>query len=844
TTDATQDFCLADAPTVADLQVNETGVTFYTAATGATVIAPTTALVDGATYYASLTIGSCESATRLAITVTVGNASTPTTTDATQDFCLADAPTVADLQVNEPGVVFYTAAIGGSQIAATTPLADDTTYYATIVSGSGCESGTRLAITVNISNGLTPTTVNPMQTLCAVDSPTVADIQVDQTVVFYTASTGGSVIPMDTAIVSGTTYYASYTDPATGCESASRLAIQVTLSNGTTPITTSASQAFCASDNATVANIQVNETGVVFYTAAIGGSQIDAATALVNGTTYYASITDANGCESSVRLAITITIDNGATPTTTDTTQDFCTADQPTIADIQVNEPGVLWYATATGGTPLAGTDLLMAGSTYYGSLQTVAGCESGTHLAVTITLNNGLTPTTNNPMQAFCAADSPTLANIQVDQAVVFYATSTGGAVLNMATALVDGTTYYASYTDPATGCESATRLAIQVSVSNGATPTTANAAQQFCEGSNPTVADLQVNEAGAEWYLTMEGGTPLTADTTLTEGTTYYASITVNGCKSAVRLAVTVSLSGSVQATITGGGPEACFGDEVTYTTQSGNSNYNWMVNGGTITAGGGTGDNTVTVKWGMPGQGLVSVSYTDANGCGTTTEALFSVTITSCADITITKTVNNSTPNMGENVIFTITVTNTGNSMFTDVVVSEQIPDGYQLANVLTNMGTFNAQTGVWEIPMLMPGDVATLDVEVTVVFGGNYTNIAFIVGSTPTDSNTENNTAEVSTEPQCLTVYNEFTPNGDGYNDTFRIDCIEDYPNNILEVFNRYGSPVYKTNRYKNDWDGGANVDGVVRAGEKLPVGTYYYVLTINGSARTGWLYIMR
>jgi len=142
------------------------------------------------------------------------------------------------------------------------------------------------------------------------------------------------------------------------------------------------------------------------------------------------------------------------------------------------------------------------------------------------------------------------------------------------------------------------------------------------------------------------------------------------------------------------------------------------------------------------------------------------------------------------------------------------------------------------------MLMPGDVATLDVEVTVIFGGNYTNIAFIVDSAPIDSDTANNTAEVSTEPQCLTVYNEFTPNGDGYNDTFRIDCIEDYPNNILEVFNRYGSPVYKTNRYKNDWDGGANVDGVVRAGEKLPVGTYYYVLTINGSARTGWLYIMR
>ncbi|WP_455423162.1 Ig-like domain-containing protein, partial [Flavobacterium subsaxonicum] len=111
--------------------------------------------MDGTTYYASLTVGTCESSVRLAITVTVGNAATPTTTDATQDFCLADASTVADLQVNETGVTFYTAATGGTAISPTTALVNGTTYYASLTVGT-CESATRLAITITVGNASTP----------------------------------------------------------------------------------------------------------------------------------------------------------------------------------------------------------------------------------------------------------------------------------------------------------------------------------------------------------------------------------------------------------------------------------------------------------------------------------------------------------------------------------------------------------------------------------------------------------------------------------------------------------------------------------------------------------------
>ncbi len=72
-------------------------------------------------------------------------------------------------------------------------------------------------------------------------------------------------------------------------------------------------------------------------------------------------------------------------------------------------------------------------------------------------------------------------------------------------------------------------------------------------------------------------------------------------------------------------------------------------------------------------------------------------------------------------------------------------------------------------------------------------------------------------------------NALTPNGDGLNDLWNIQNIENYPDNSLAVFNRYGQEVYTASPYKNDWGGTYN-------GELLPDGTYYYVLKFTGSEK--------
>ena len=96
--------------------------------------------------------------------------------------------------------------------------------------------------------------------------------------------------------------------------------------------------------------------------------------------------------------------------------------------------------------------------------------------------------------------------------------------------------------------------------------------------------------------------------------------------------------------------------------------------------------------------------------------------------------------------------------------------------------------------------------------------------------------------------CLTVYNEFTPNGDGANDTFVISCIgeERYKHNRLEIYNRWGVLVYSKNRYDNSWSGESTGRFSIQVKKQLPSGTYYYVLDLGtgASSRIGWLYINR
>ena len=72
---------------------------------------------------------------------------------------------------------------------------------------------------------------------------------------------------------------------------------------------------------------------------------------------------------------------------------------------------------------------------------------------------------------------------------------------------------------------------------------------------------------------------------------------------------------------------------------------------------------------------------------------------------------------------------------------------------------------------------------------------------------------------------IKIPNAFSPNGDNVNDTWEIENLIDYSNCVVEVFNRYGQQVYRSNGYGTPWNGTSN-------GKPLPVATYYYVIQLK------------
>ena len=834
TNSASQTFCASENPTTADIQVNETGIIFYDAASGGTILAPTTPLVSG-NYFAVISDGNCESETRLEIAVSVTDLATPTTNAASQTFCASENPTIADIQVNETGVIFYDAASDGTILSPTTPLVSGN-YFA-VISDGNCESETRLKIAVSVTDLATPTTNAASQTFCASENPTVADIQVNEAnVIFYDAASGGNVLAPTTPLQNGN-YFAVISDG--NCESETRLEIVVSVSDLASPTTNSASQTFCASENPTVADIQVNEANVIFYDAASGGTILAPTTPLISGN-YFAVISDGN-CESETRLEIAVSITDLATPTTNATSQTFCASENPTIADIQVNEANVIFYDAASGGTAIDPTTALVSGN--YFAVISDGNCESETRLEIAVSVTDLATPTTNAASQTFCASENPTVADIQVNEAnVIFYDAASGGNVLAPTTALQNGN-YFAVISDG--NCESETRLEIAVSVTDLATPTTNAASQTFCASENPTIADIQVNESGIIFYDAVSGGTILAPTTPLISGN-YFAVISDGNCESETRLEIAVILTTNINAEIIGGSDSACISSTETYTTIAGMTDYLWDVTNGEIIDGGGLNENFVTVRWTTSGTGTINVSFDNVGGCTSESEASRIISVTTCSDITIVKTVNNPDAMVDETVVFTIVVQNTGATIFENVQISEQIPSGYQLLSSNASIGTFNPLSGLWSIPILNAQETATLTITVKVLATGEYLNTASIIGTTPEDSNPGNNTSEAEVTPNCLLVYNEFSPNNDGDNDLFRINCIENYPNNTLRVHNRYGVEVYLTKGYRNEWDGTANVNSPIDQDRKLPSGTYYYILELGdgSAAKTGWIYIIR
>lgn len=157
--------------------------------------------------------------------------------------------------------------------------------------------------------------------------------------------------------------------------------------------------------------------------------------------------------------------------------------------------------------------------------------------------------------------------------------------------------------------------------------------------------------------------------------------------------------------------------------------------------------------------------------------------------------------------------------------------QEPNGLATLNITQG----NSAQIIWETPNGFESGIGTRSLP-----AGNYSvTIVSIEGCSTTKDFT------IGTD---ISVYNGVSPNGDGKNDRFEIDCIMNFPYNTVKIFNRTGTLVFEMEGYDNDtkfFEGKGN-RGLYLVGNDLPDGTYFYVIEKNDGSKpkTGYLELLR
>jgi uncharacterized repeat protein (TIGR01451 family)/gliding motility-associated-like protein len=229
----------------------------------------------------------------------------------------------------------------------------------------------------------------------------------------------------------------------------------------------------------------------------------------------------------------------------------------------------------------------------------------------------------------------------------------------------------------------------------------------------------------------------------------------------------------------------------------------------------------------------------------------------------DLELSKTVSTTNPNALEEIEFTIDLENKGPSTATGIEVLDLLPTGYNFVSSSTTSGDYDETSGIWQLGTpLDAGDSESLSITVNVLPTGNWENTAQVqfanetdVDSTPGNSNpNEDDQDEVEVNVNIKTFApEEFTPNGDGINDTFVIQNLQVlYPNFRMVIVNRWGSQVYEYKHNGNpnqepEWWNGFSQGKMNLGNDVLSDGTYFYSIEFKNGDRkpiTGWVYLRK
>ncbi len=329
------------------------------------------------------------------------------------------------------------------------------------------------------------------------------------------------------------------------------------------------------------------------------------------------------------------------------------------------------------------------------------------------------------------------------------------------------------------------------------------------FCEGDTAViVATIMLNGSASVTYELSgpgvdETGT-ITSDTIITiavivdvttAGTFSLDVISEEGCE-AVSQSIQVEVNDIAQPVLSVEPDPICEGETVTLTTsdyQGLEVFYEWFYNGESL---GMTDEPTLEVENAEPGEYSVTV-YVD--GCVSEVSSSVSLTVYPTPEASDD---NYSTP-------------------FNNPIEGENILNNDQTGNGVTITLISGPSNGDLELD-----DNGDFTYTPNLYFSGND-QFTYEICDVMCPENCDQAIVNIEIlEPDC-NIPNVITPNGDGANDQFHIDCMENdaFPENVVRIFNRWGDEIYLAEPYKNDWSG-------THEDKPLPAGTYFYLIKLR------------
>ena len=367
--------------------------------------------------------------------------------------------------------------------------------------------------------------------------------------------------------------------------------------------------------------------------------------------------------------------------------------------------------------------------------------------------------------------------------------------------------------------------------------------------------------------WYDAATGGNVVANPILNTVGTvTYWAEGVTDGdaCSSLNRTAVTLTIEPAAIPPVSTGDITECEDDPIQTLdandaiTQTSGQSVVWYdaATGGNVVAN--PILNTVgTVTYWAEG-------VTDGDACSSLNRTAVVLSIGACS-MSVEKTGvfndenGDGSAQVGETISYNFKVTNTGSVTLYNITLDDPLPgimiEGGPIEILLPGEFDDSTFTATYVITQ---NDIDNLEVVNQAIGSGVDGDGNEITDLSDDPTTNEPNDPTVVILPlvdEPFEIFNCITPDGDGLNDFFFIQGIEEYPNNNMKIYNRWGIKVFEINGYGGStgtefvFSGISDGRTTIRKNEELPTGTYYYVLTIFGenpgkSSYAGYLYINR